>query len=170
MEHTKNIIMEDTYIPTEQEEREAYDQYQALTSLQTVADKAEIFKRSMRDQILSGHTNPLEFYRQAKIVAEAIEELKKDPDILDCAVTERQKWGKEKATVNGSVMDVQQRTTYDYDSCGDPVYDKLKKEVKEREAFLKAIKEPTTLVMDGGEAVTIMPPTQKISQFITVKI
>lgn len=163
--------MEHIFEPTEQERQEGQDYYEAASALPTLADKADLFKQSVKDQILNGYLNPLEFYRQAKIVGECIEELKKDPEIYDCAYTEREKYGKEKPKVNGAVIDNGSRTTYNYKSCNDPEYNRLEKELEDRKAFLKALKEPLTVVdTASGETVTIQPPTLTISNFITVKI
>lgn len=160
--------MEETYIPTEQEQQEAFELFEAAKALPTLAEKRDLFRQSVRDQILNGYMNPLEFYRQAKIVADVIDELKKDPDILDCAQTERLKFGKEKPVVNGAVVDTGSKTTYDYESTGDPVYQELKKKLKDREAFLKAI--PAGGIIDPETGQLLMPPVQKISNFITVKV
>jgi hypothetical protein len=53
----------------------------------------------------------------------------------------------------------------DYTSCGDPEWDSLqqtlmdlKDAIRNREAFLSGIKEPTTIVTKDGEVVTINPP------------
>jgi hypothetical protein len=163
--------MEETYIPTEQEHREAHEYFEAAMSFPTMAEKKDLVFKSIKDQILNGNLNPLEFYRQAKVIIDTVEALKKDPDVFDCAWTEREKYGKEKPKVNGSVIDTGQRTTYDYESTGDPVYMRLKEELKQREAFLKAVKEEMTIVdTESGDTITIKPPVQKVSTFITVKI
>jgi predicted DNA-binding protein YlxM (UPF0122 family) len=160
--------MEDTYIPTDQERQEGHDYYEACLSLSTMAEKKELVYKSVKDQIVSGYLNPLEFYRQAKVIGDVIEALKKDPDIFDCAWTEREKYGKEKPTINGATVDTSQRTTYDYASCGDPVYDKLKEDLKAREKFLQAL--PNTGTVDPETGLLIKAPVQKISTFITVKL
>lgn len=154
--------------PTEQEKKEAYEYAEAVRALPTIADKKDLVKKSLKDQILSGYMNPLEFYRQAKVIADVIEDLKKDPEIFDAAYSERLKYGKEKPSINGSIVDVSTRTTYDYASCGDPVYDELKEKIKDREKFLKAL--PETGTVDPETGVFIKAPIAKESQFFTVKI
>ena len=124
-------------IITDQEMREAHEYFEAASAFPTLAEKQVIFKKAIKDQILQGYLNPLEFYRKAKIIIEAIEELKKDPDIFDCAWNEREKFGKDKAIINGAVVEVQQRSTPDYKSCNDPVYNRLKEELAAREKLLK---------------------------------
>jgi predicted DNA-binding protein YlxM (UPF0122 family) len=160
--------MEDTYIPTDQERQEGHDYYEASMSMPTMAEKKELVFKSVKDQIMSGYLNPLEFYRQAKIVIDTVEALKKDPDIFDCAFTERAKYGKEKPVVNGSTVDTSQRTTYDYASCEDSVYEELKEKLKAREKFLQSL--PAAGTVDPETGAFIKAPVQKISTFITVKI
>lgn len=126
------------------------------------------FKEKIKNEIMEGALNPLEFYRRAKLIDECIEELKKDADIFDYAVSERAKWGKEKPLVNGSIVDTSSRTTYDYESCNDSVYNELKEKIKAREAYLKALPPQGAVDPDTGELV--LPPVKRVSEFITVKI
>lgn len=137
----------------------------------TVLQK-EQFRSTLKNKIVNGEVNPLEFYRQAKLFTDLIEDLKKDADIFDCAQTERLKYGKEKPVINGSVVDISSRSTPDYNSCNDPVYDELKEKIKAREQFLKAIPKEGLIVTDPetGETKTIFPPVFKETTFVTVKI
>lgn len=132
----------------------------------------EQFRHSVKDKILNGELNPLEFYRQAKMFSDCLDDLKKDQQVFDAAYDERLKWGKEKPKVNGSVVDIQSRSTPDYNSCCDPVYDSLKEQLKAREQFLKNIPKEGLIVTDPetGETKTIFPPVFKETSFITVKI
>jgi hypothetical protein len=139
-----------------------------VSGLPGTITQISLYKQSVKESILEGHLNPLDFYRRAKLIIDAIESLKKDQDIFDCAEQERAKYGKEKPNVNGSVVDISSRTTYDYESCEDPVYQELKEKLKAREAFLKNI--PAGGVADPETGQIIQPPVQKISQFVTVKI
>lgn len=152
---------------TDFETGESYEVTQPLPLLTSVEGK-EAARIAIREKVLNGEINPLEVYRQAKLMELLIEEIKKDPDILDAAQSERDKYGKEKPKINGAVVDNGSKTTYDYASCGDPVYDKLKEDIKAREAFLKAI--PAGGTVDPETGLLIQPPVQKISNFITVKI
>jgi hypothetical protein len=166
MEENPGVNFDGT--PTPDEDQQAYEYFDACRSLPTIAEKKDLVYKSVKDQIVSGYLNPLEFYRQAKIVGDVIEALKKDPDIFDCAFTERAKYGKEKPVINGSTVDTSQRTTYDYGSCCDPVYDKLKEDLKAREKFLQSL--PSTGTVDPDTGLLIQAPVQKISTFITVKL
>jgi hypothetical protein len=56
-------------------------------------------------------------------------------------------------------------TKYDFTACGDPQWNEATKIVTEREAFLKALKSPKTIVVDdSGEVVTVSPP-RKVQTF-----
>jgi hypothetical protein len=144
--------------------QETIQEYPLLTTL----EKKEVFKQNIKDRVLEGRLNPLEFYRQAKIAGDCIEELKKDADILSCAQDERARYGKEKPSINGSIVDTGSKTTYDFKSCNDPVWNELKEKISEREKLLKAL--PPEGMADPSTGGIIMPPTSKVSNFITVKI
>lgn len=68
------------------------------------------------------------------------------------------------------------KVDYDYSVCNDAVYNRrlklfeeAKKQVEERKEFLKAVKEPMTLVdEDSGEVSTIHPP--KVSRTAGLKL
>lgn len=154
--------------PTPQEEAESWEIYEVDKSFMTLFEKTELLKQNIKDQVLSGYMNPLEFYRFAKVITEALDDLKKDPDIFDAASTERAKYGKDKAIINGVVFDVSQRATPDYKTCGDPVYNRLKEELSAREKLLKNL--PSEGMADPETGEIIKPPVINISQFVTVKI
>jgi hypothetical protein len=158
----------ETFQPTESEQQAAYEYFEACKAMTTITEKKEVVKLALKEQILNGYLNPLEFYRQAKIAAECIDDLKKDPEVFEMAMTEIAKYGKEKPTVNGAVVTSSQRSVYDYESTGDPVWKELKQKLKDREKFLQNI--PSGGVADPETGEMIMPPTIKISEFITVKI
>lgn len=49
-------------------------------------------------------------------------------------------------------------TKYEFKDCNDPQWNEASKIVEEREAFLKALKAPQTIVVEStGEAVTVSP-------------
>lgn len=140
--------------------------------LPTSLVQKEALRFSVKHDIMEGTLNPLEFYRRAKLITDVIEELKKDSEIFSCAEEERKKYGKEKPVINGSVIDTGSKTTYDYSVCNDPELERLKEQVKRREAFLKSLpkegfKYPHP---ETGEQIEVFPPAEKVSEFITVKI
>jgi hypothetical protein len=152
----------------DQELQDAYSIGAKEPRLPATVSDISYLKSRIKHEIINGQKNPLEFYVQAKLLSDLIEDLKKDSDIFDCAWSERQKYGKEKPVVSGSVVDVSSRTTYDYNSCGDHVYDELKEKLKAREQFLKSLPPEGTVDTETGNL--IKPPITKESQFITVKL
>lgn len=131
-------------------------------------EQKELFKATLKDRILDGEMNPMEFYRFAKIATDALDELKKDNEVFDCVMDEIAKYGKEKPVVNGAVITQGSRSTPNYDACNDPVYNELKEQLKAREKFLKGL--PPEGTVDPNTGVFINPPTFSTSSYITVKL
>lgn len=126
------------------------------------------FKVVVKEGILEGRWNPLDFYRMAKIAVEVFDDLKKDNDILSCAFDEIDKHPKGKAEVNGAIVEASSRATPDYKSCNDSVWNELKEKLSAREKYLKALPPQGAVDPDTGELV--MPPKTTTSNFITVKL
>ncbi len=60
------------------------------------------------------------------------------------------------------------KTEYNYSNCNDPIYKELEhqmkepdEKLKERQKFLKAIKDSQTIVTGDGEVVTVYPPIKR---------
>ena len=75
---------------------------------------------------------------------------------------------------NGVKFTVQERPTYDYSVCEDETYkelleqkERLDAKVKDREAFLKALKEPVACITHGN---TIYPPSKKSKTVVAVTL
>ncbi len=154
--------------PTDEDQKEAYEYYEVTKAFSTLKEKGDILKQSIKEQILSGYLNPLEFYRQAKLISDCIEELKKDAEILECANTEIRKYPKGKADINGSTIKLVSRDTPDYDSCCDPVYEELKEKMEARKKFLKNI--PSTGAADPETGQILYPPVLKNIEYIQVEL
>lgn len=122
---------------------------QIITENRTPAQIAQ----SAKEFFLSGEIDPLLAWRNMTATQKAIEELKKDPDVRDYALSELDKHGKD-ADLFGCKMERKETgVKYDYSECGDTelldLYDQieaLKKQVKEREDVLKRIKPKTSLI------------------------
>ena len=124
-----------------------------------------------------GETNPMEMYVRLKFMADTIAEALKSQAMQDAVIAERDKYGRfEKVTSNGAEITTASRTTRDFLTCGDTRWnalnrelDRIKAEMKDREKFLAALKEPMTIVdPDTGEAVEVFPPMQQISEYVKV--
>lgn len=69
-------------------------------------------------------------------------------------------------------------TKYEYEVCNDPIYNQrlaileaATEQLKQREAFLKNVKEPMTIINEEtGEAITIYPPSKKTTPGLKLSI
>ena len=86
------------------------------------------------------------------------------------SIAEQDKYGKERMSYHGATFDIKEAgVKYDYSQCQDVIWNDIDKKMqmlterkKEREAFLKTIKERFTFVDEStGEIVTIYPAQKK---------
>jgi hypothetical protein len=72
---------------------------------------------------------------------------------------------------SNALLRVQSRGRYDYSTCGDKIWDRLSKELKDRQEFLKGIKEEISVNDTGtGEVFSIMPPVKSGKDGLNVKL
>ena len=135
----------------------------------------EVTKDSIKEQSLAllkdldeGFIAPLQLAAQLKLVEDVISNVKEE--LRQRVVSEQSKYGKEKMTYHGATFDIKEAgVKYDYSHCNDTIWDDLKQQLdnlsikmKEREAFLKTLRERLTYVDEStGEIVTIYPPQKK---------
>lgn len=135
----------------------------------------EVTKDSIKEQSLAllndldeGHIAPLQLAAQLKFVEDIITNVKEE--LRQRVIKEQSKYGKERMTYHGAEFDIREAgVKYDYSHCNDTIWDDLKQQLndlndkmKEREAFLKTLKERLTYVDEStGEIVTIYPPQKK---------
>jgi hypothetical protein len=132
------------------------------------AEEIKTFAAGIIRSVQDGNENPLDVMLQIRAMEKAFEEIK--TRIKDNVNTEADKYPGVTFNYRGVELakgDV--HTAYDYTVCGDTIYERLKVDadaanvkLKERESFLKAIKEPMPIVDEmTGEVVTIRPPLKK---------
>ena len=135
----------------------------------------EVTKESIKEQSLAllndideGHMHPLQVAAQFKFIEDVITNVKEE--LRQRVIAEQDKYGKEKMTYHGATFDIKEAgVKYDYSQCQDVIWDDLRKQldalneqIKEREAFLKTLKERFTYIDEStGEIVTIYPPQRK---------
>jgi len=135
----------------------------------------EVTKETIKEQSLglladldNGHITPLQLASQLKFVEDIITNVKEE--LRQRVVSEQSKYGKERMTYKGAAFDIKEAgIKYDYSHCNDTIWDDLKQQlddlnvkIKEREAFLKTLRERLTYVDEStGEIVTIYPPQKK---------
>jgi len=145
-----------------------------LPSTQTEID---IFSDQLIESVKSGHVYGLEllkiFRSLEKVQDRVLKEIKQN------ILAEAEAYPERSFDFQGVKMEkAETGVSYDYSVCGDPVHDQresimnaAKSLLDERKEFLKALKEPVTIVDEGsGEVVTIRPPSKKSTSSIKVSI
>src|SRR3990167_2316631 len=133
--------------------------------------KSELHKGNIPEAVAAitaavdnGDVNPLSALALLKVYETIVTTARKE--IMEQALKERAKYGKGECSVLGfKITEMESGVTYDYTGCCDPQWDADNKNIeyikigmKERETFLKALKEPITVVDEmTGEAVKIFP-------------
>lgn len=141
---------------------------QALMLMPSKAKEVAFFAKGIIENVKNGDTNPL----AVLAVLRALELLSKEvrEQIQDNINTAAEKYSEKKFEAFGALMEYcEVHTEYDYEVCGDTEWEYRNTDVemsaikrKEREAFLRAIKAPLTVVDEiTGEVVTIKPPIKK---------
>ena len=144
-----------------------------ITVLPSTKKEQETYIALVKDQILSGYTKPLEIARQLKSFEDVIKALRDDKEIKALFLDEAQKFGA-KSFDDGAKFAIQSRKTYDFSECNDSewirltnVINEAKTALKEREEFLKNIKEPIAMVGDGE---VINPPSFTSNEILVITL
>jgi hypothetical protein len=137
----------------------------------------QIFSKQLIDAVLNGEVNALElkaFFKAMESIIETVNEATKESQLR-----ESERYPEKLFTAFGCKIEkAEVGVKYDYSICGDPVYkqrlqilEEAQKQLDERAAFLKALKEPLTLVDDeSGEVATVRPPLKKGTQGLKFSI
>lgn len=149
----------------------------AARLLPTTQTQIDAFSDQLIRSVKDGECNPIEVLIILKAFAKASERTLKE--IQENFVTEAAKYPEKTFDFNGvKITKSEVGTKYNYSICGDLIYnDRLKisneaeKQLKEREEFLKALREPITVVDEGsGEVIKIIPPSKTSTTSLTVSI
>lgn len=135
----------------------------------------EVTKESIKEQSLAllkdldeGHFSPLHLAAQLKFVEDVITNIKEE--VRQRVIAEQDKYGKGDMTYYGARFDIKEAgVKYDFTECNDDIWNDIYQQMealnekrKEREAFLKTLKERFTYIDEStGEIVTIYPPQRK---------
>jgi hypothetical protein len=126
---------------------------------------------SLVDKCRNGEASPTEALIMAKKLTELSELIKNN--VADMATNELKLANKETRHMLGcEIREQTVGTRYDFSTCQDLIWNRLSKELKEREAILKALSKPMEMVdTDTAETWTAYPPVKsgKLSLVITVK-
>ncbi len=135
----------------------------------------EVTKETIKEQSIAllkdldeGHFSPLHIAAQLKFIEDIITNVKEE--VRQRVIAEKDKYGKGDMTYYGARFDIKEAgIKYDFSHCQDDIWNDIDKQIqalteqrKEREAFLKTIKERFTYIDEStGEIVTINPPQKK---------
>lgn len=145
-----------------------------LSQLPETKKQIEVFASQLENGLINGQIVASDLLRFQKAMEKVFEKIK--PTLIENALNEISKFEKN-AVIKGSEFSiVEAGVKYDYSDCNDPVYNEhlhnletAKERIKERETFLKCIKEPMHFINDDtGEAFTVYPP--KKSSTTTLKV
>lgn len=149
----------------------------ALRMFATTQTQIDVFSDQLISSVKQGEVNPLEVLIQLrafeKVTKRVLEEIK------DELLTASAKYPETRIELYGSVIEkAELGTKYDYSVCNDPIFEKLEagltaanEMLKARQEFLKALKEPITIVdEESGEVVRILPPSKKSTSGLKVII
>lgn len=143
----------------------------------TTQVQVDKFSDDLIESVKSGEVNPIELLVMLKAFEKVSDRVLKE--IRDNAVTEAAKHPGNSFEWNGNKIEKSELgTKYNYSICNDPVYNQRKsianeadKQLKDRETFLKALKEPITIVDEiTGEVTTIIPPLKTSTTGLRVSI
>lgn len=149
----------------------------AIRLLANTQTSIDVMSDQLIQSVKEGESNPIEvltILRAFKKVSERVEK-----EIAENVLTEASKYPENSFEVMGNKIEKAEfGVKYDYTICNDPVYvrrkdiaDKADEQLKERESFLKALKQPMTMVdEESGEIVTIIPPTKTSTSGIKISI
>ena len=123
----------------------------------------------MKENLLSGEMNVLDFIIKVEVLKNSLEELKKDTDVKDYVLREVEKYGKEAQRNGVKIRQIEAGVKYDFENCNDAIIEGLlnrqeevKNKIKERTEFLKNIPEGgiTELDEETGEYRRIVRPAK----------
>lgn len=135
----------------------------------------EVTKEAIKEQSLAllndideGFMHPLQVAAQFKFIEDVIANVKEE--LRQRVVAEQSKYGKERMTFHGATFEIKEAgVKYDYSHCECTIWNDLKQQLdalndkmKEREAFLKTLKERFTYIDEStGQIFTLYPPQKK---------
>lgn len=140
-------------------------------------EQINLFANQLIEDVQEGVTNPLLLHTQIKMIEMALEKVKEG--IREAALNEASKQGLKTFDYNGVVVEIRETgVKYDYSACGDVDWEQAKTSEaqfaqlrKDREAELKAMKGPHTMVNEQtGEVYRVSPPIRTSTTGLAVII
>jgi hypothetical protein len=145
-----------------------------LSQLPETKQQIETFAHSLEQGLNNGQIIASDLLRFQKAMEKVFEKIK--PTLIENALNEISQYEKNSVIKGSEFSIVEAGVKYDYSNCNDPVYNEhfqnlenAKERLKERETFLKCIKEPMHFINeDTGEAITLYPPKKTSSTTLKV--
>jgi hypothetical protein len=120
------------------------------------------------DEILEGYENPIKVAVQLKAMEEVIKGLRSHQELRELILSEAENYGKNFEECGAKLQIKEAGTKYDYTVCGDSKLNAmyaemeiLKEKIKDREIFLKSIKNESVVDAETGEI--LLPPLKTSS-------
>jgi hypothetical protein len=144
-----------------------------LSQLPETKQQIETFAHSLEQGLNNGQIIASDLLRFQKAMEKVFEKIK--PTLIENALNEISQYEKNTVIKGSEFSIVEAGVKYDYSNCNDPVYNEhfqtlenAKERLKERETFLKCIKEPMHFITEDGEAITLYPPKKTSSTTLKV--
>jgi hypothetical protein len=148
-----------------------------LSILPSTKDEIQNFSIKIISELESGMIKPLDLLKQIKCFEKVIEQTK--DTLLKMAREEAEKYGAKSFEYKGVKIELAEvGTKYDYSQCNDFVLAKVSEDLsklneskKQRETFLKSLKEPINLVdEESGDVIQVLPPIKSSTSSLKVTI
>ena len=134
------------------------------------------FQNEILDSVTNGFEDPLFLLVKLKAMSKALDGA--IDSIQEFALSEAQKHGKSFAIYGAKVEVKEMGTKWYFDKTGDPIIariaeqkDQISKDEKDRQAFLKTLKEKTSFLdEESGEVFTVYPARKESKTGIAISI
>jgi hypothetical protein len=134
------------------------------------------FQNEILDSVTNGFEDPLFLLVKLKAMSKALDGA--IDSIQEYALSEAQKHGKSFAIYGAKVEVKEMGTKWYFDKTGDPIIariaeqkDQISKEEKDRQSFLKTLKEKTSFLdEESGEVFTVYPARKESKTGIAISI
>lgn len=145
-----------------------------LSQLPETKKQIEVFASQLENGLINGQIIASDLLRFQKAMEKVFEKIK--PTLIENALNEISKFEKNPIIKGSEFSIVEAGVKYDYSDCNDLEYNSLsiqlealKSTLKDRETFLKSIKQPLQLIDEtSGECYTVYPP--KKTSTTTLKV
>ena len=148
-----------------------------INLLPSTSDEMNRFANNVIQAVKNGEENPLQMLVQIRAMEKAFKIITEK--IKENYLTESEKYPGDKFDFKGNqIQKGDVHTEYDYTVSGDPIWeqrktilDMAKSQLNEREEFLRALREPITIIDDeSGEIATVRPPLKKTTPGLKITI